>query len=96
MADKEERPAEGEKTEGEVVYKIKVRLHDRETGQTRDCTLHEAQTWDWGNPEIWRMVNGWQLTSFQQFLNLLYHKMERGEKEVEIMEAPRFMMLSGG
>jgi hypothetical protein len=42
------------------------------------------------------MVGGWQITSFQQFLNLLYEKMQAGVTEVEVVEAPRFTMLSGG
>ena len=88
-------PAGGE-TEGKVVYKIKLKLLDRETGESRYCTLDEAKTWDWENPEVWRIVGGWQITSFQKLLNILYLKMEKGCEEIEILEAPRFTMLSGG
>jgi hypothetical protein len=77
-------------------FKIKVTLLDRETGVSREVSLYEAKTWNWGDPETWRMVGGWQITSFQQFLNLLYVKMEAGVAEVEVIEAPRFTMLSGG
>ncbi len=42
------------------------------------------------------MIGGWQVTSFQQLLNLLYLKMQKGIEEVEVVQAPRFTMLSGG
>ncbi len=42
------------------------------------------------------MIGGWQITSFQQLLNILYSKMQKGYTEVEMLEAPRFTMLSGG
>jgi hypothetical protein len=80
----------------ERVRRMRLMLLDRETGQDRLCTLDEAETWDWANPEFWRIVNGWQITSFSGLLNLLYMKAERGVEEVEILQAPRFMMLSGG
>jgi hypothetical protein len=42
------------------------------------------------------MIGGWQITSFQQLLNILYLKMEKGYTEVEMLESPRFMILAGG
>ncbi len=96
MAENENNKAGKEKMEGEVTYKIRLRVLDRETGESRIATLDEAKTWDWSNPEIWRMIGGWQITSFQQLLNILYLKMQKGIKEVEMLEAPRFTMLSGG
>jgi len=96
MAETKESPktevAAGEKRQ----FKIKLKLTDRESGQSRYCTLDEAKTWDWGDPETWRMIGGWQITSFQGLLNILYLKMEKGIDEVEIVEAPRFTMLAGG
>jgi hypothetical protein len=77
-------------------FKIRLTLYDRENGTSRPVSLDEAKTWNWGDPETWRMIGGWQVTSFQQLLNLLYLKMQKGVEEVEIMEAPRFTMLSGG
>lgn len=78
------------------IRQIKLTVLDRETGQSRPCTLDEARTWDWKNPEVWRIVNGWQITSFQGLLNMLNAKAEKGYTEIEILESPRFMMLSGG
>ncbi len=95
MAENEKKKTDSKKTE-EVTYKIQLKVLDRETGESRYATLEEAKSWDWSNPEIWRMIGGWQITSFQQLLNILYLKMQKGIKEVEMLEAPRFTMLSGG
>ena len=73
-----------------------MKVLDRETGITRDVDIAEARAWDWDNPEVWRIIGGWQIRSFQQLLNVLYMKMERGYKEVVMLEAPRFTMLAGG
>jgi hypothetical protein len=80
----------------EKVQRMRLVLLDRETGEDRYCTLDEAETWDWANPEMWRIVAGWQITSFDGLLNMLYMKAEKGIEEVQILQAPRFMMLSGG
>jgi hypothetical protein len=96
MAETDQGSSAGQETEGKRQFKIRIKLTDRENGQSRFCTLDEAKTWDWGNPEIWRMIGGWQITSFQGFLNILYLKMEKGIEEVEVLEAPRFTMLAGG
>ncbi len=77
-------------------FKIKLKLTDRETGKSRYVTLDEAKNWEWKDPETWRMVGGWQISSFQSLLKILYLKMEKGIDEVEIVEAPRFTMLAGG
>jgi hypothetical protein len=95
MADAENKRSPGDESQ-ERKFKIRLKLVDRETGESRYCSLDEAKTWNWENPEIWRMMNGWQITSFQKLLNLLYEKMQKGIKEVEIVEAPRFTMLAGG
>jgi hypothetical protein len=81
-------------TEGEVNIKLKV--VDRETWQSRIVDLDEARTWDWRNPEVWRMIGGWQITSYNQLIFMLRQKEQKGCKEIEMLEAPRFMMLSGG
>ncbi len=80
----------------EYVLTIRLRVLDGETKESRICSLDEAQTWDWRNPEIWRVISGWQITSFNQLLFILKEKQEKGFEEVELLEAPRFTMLSGG
>ena len=96
MADTEHGPQAAETAGEKRQFKIKLKLTDRENGQSRYCTLDEAKTWDWKDPETWRMIGGWQIASFQALLGILYLKMEKGIEEVEIVEAPRFTMLSGG
>jgi len=96
MTETDNSPSEGTQTEGERRFKIRLKLYDRESGESRYCTLDEAKTWDWKDPETWRMIGGWQIASFQALLGILYLKMEKGIEEVEIVEAPRFTMLSGG
>jgi len=85
-----------EETIDEKIRRIRLLLLNRETGEERYCTLDEAETWDWANPELWRIVNGWQITSFNDLLNLLSMKAEKSIEEIKILQAPRFMMLSGG
>ena len=85
-----------EETIDEKIRRIRLLLLDRETGEERYCTLDEAETWDWANPALWRIVNGWQITSFNDLLNLLSMKAEKSIEEIKILQAPRFMMLSGG
>ena len=86
----------GQEIDGAMTCKIRLKLVDLESGESRICTLAELETWDGANPEIWRTIGGWQITSFQGLLDLLNLKMEKGYEEIEILEAPRFMMLSGG
>ena len=96
MAEKEQSQSTTELIDLERILKIRLKVIDRETGESRYCSVAETKTWDWANPEFWRIVNGWQITSFKGLLSLLYLKAEKGIKEVELLEAPRFTMLSGG
>jgi hypothetical protein len=96
MAEKEQSQSTTERIDLERILKIRLKVIDRETGESRYCSVAETKTWDWANPEFWRIVNGWQVTSFKGLLSLLYLKAEKGIKEVELLEAPRFTMLSGG
>ncbi len=75
---------------------VTLTVCDRETGERRSCTLEDAKQWDWKNPEVWRMIGGWQITSYASLVHVVKMKIENGHKEVEILEAPRFTMLSGG
>ncbi len=78
------------------IRRMKVRVVDRETGGTRYVSLEEAKTWDWGNSDIWRIVSGWQITSFKGLLSMMHMKAEKGLEEVEILESPRCLLLAGG
>ncbi len=95
MAEKKKGLVAAEKTEKKP-QKVRLTLVDRETGESRVCTLNEVKTWDWGNPEQWVMIGGWQITSYASFLHVVGLKIENGQRDIEILVAPRFAMLSGG
>ncbi len=75
---------------------IRLRVLDGETKQTRVVEIGDTKSWDWNNPEVWRVINGWQITSYGMLVSLLRQKQEKGMEEIEMLEAPRFTMLSGG
>jgi len=76
--------------------KVKLKVIDMESGEVRVCPLDEAKTWDWSNTEIWRVVDGFQVTSWDKLVELASFKAEKGYREVVVYEGPRFMMLGGG
>ena len=96
MAKTEQGPAIIDAADLERIFKMKVKVVYRETGESRYCTLDEAKTWDWGNQETWRIVSGWQITSFKGLLSMMHMKAQKGLEEVEILESPRCLMLAGG
>ena len=76
--------------------KIRLRVIDVERNETRIFELHELEKWYWGNPRIERLIDGRQVTGLDNLLEILYHKAETGHEEIDLYEAPRFMMLAGG
>jgi hypothetical protein len=76
--------------------RVRLKVIDVEKGDSRICGLQEAETWDWKNAGIWRIVDGWQVAGFDRLIQIVRFKAERGQDEVEIYEAPRFMLLAGG
>ncbi len=80
----------------EKIRSMKVKVVYRETGESRYCTLEELKSWDWGNQDIWRIVSGWQITSFKSLLSMMHMKAQKGLEEVEILESPRCLLLAGG
>ena len=88
-------PWAGRRTEAEP--KIKLKVIDMETEKVRVCPLDEAKTWDWENPEMVRMIDGYfHVTSWDKLVEAASFKAEKGYQEVVIYEGPRFMMLAGG
>jgi hypothetical protein len=96
MAKTKDESVDIEAIEKYINQKINLTLCDRETEERRSFTLEEAKTWDWRNPETWRMIGDWQISSYNSLLHVITLKIESGHKEVEIIEAPRFAMLAGG
>ena len=80
----------------ETTPKVKLKVIDMESGKVRVCELDEAKTWEWGNPEIMRMIGGVQITSWDKLVELVSFKAKKGDQEVEVYEAPRFILLGGG
>ena len=80
----------------EAEPKVKLKVIDMESGKIRVCELDEARTWEWGNPEIMRMIGGVQITSWDKLVKLVSFKAKKGYQEVEVYEAPRFILLGGG
>lgn len=75
---------------------IRLKVIDVESGETKVCELSETKEWDWSNPEMMRVIDGWQVTSFDRLLEIVCNKAEKGYQEVKLYEAPRFMLLAGG
>jgi hypothetical protein len=96
MAKTEQGPSTIDAADLEKISKMKVKVLYRETGESRYCTLDEAKTWDWGSQDTWRIVSGWQITSFKGLLSMMNMKAQKGLQEVEILESPRCLMLAGG
>lgn len=96
MAEVNQAAEAGRETMEEKARKVRLILLDRETGEERVCTLDEVETWDWTDPEIWRIVNGWQIASFGELVYLLSLKADKGVEEMQMLQSPRFMMLAGG
>jgi hypothetical protein len=76
--------------------RIRLKVIDVESKKTRFCEFDEAKTWDWGNPEMMRLIDGRQVKSFDNLTDIVCYKAEKGYEEVKIYEYPRFMLLAGG
>jgi hypothetical protein len=96
MAKTEQGPSTIEAADLEKIFKMKVKIVYRETGESRYCSLDEAKTWDWGNQDTWRIISGWQITSFKGLISMMHLKAQKGLQEVEVLESPRCLMLAGG
>jgi hypothetical protein len=75
---------------------VNIRITDMENDTVRYCRLEELEPWDWGNPEQVRLIDGRQVTSFDQLVGMVAFMKEEGQDEIDLFEGPRFMMLAGG
>ncbi len=75
---------------------IRLKVIDMESGATRVCDSAEAKTWDWSNPQIMRVIDGAQVPTRDKLVEILRYKAGKGYQEVDVYEAPRFMLLGGG
>lgn len=76
--------------------KIRLKVVYVESGEARVWQPEEARTWDWGNPEVVRIIDGFQITRWDKLVEVLLVKAGKGYQEVKLYEAPRFMVLAGG
>jgi hypothetical protein len=77
-------------------FEMTLNLIDMEEGGNRDIDYREAKKWDWKNTQILRMIDGRHVTSWEQLLDILQFKSDRGDKKVDVYEGPRYMLLGGG
>ncbi len=89
-------PWAGRSRQPQANLKIKLKVINMESGETRPCEFQEARTWDWSNPKLVRAVGDIQITSWDKLVDILRYKADKGYQEVEIYEFPRFMLIAGG
>lgn len=76
--------------------KIRLKVIDMENRTSLIYDLQGLEKMDWSNREIWRLIDGRQVTNLESLFEILCSKAEKGYEEVELYEAPRFMLLAGG
>jgi hypothetical protein len=86
--------AEGPRPETEP--EVKLRLVDAENETSRFFELDEAKGWDWSDPTMMRVIGDLQVTSWDKLVEIVRFKAGKGYKQVDVYEAPRFMLLGGG
>jgi hypothetical protein len=80
----------------ETEPKIRLKLIDVENETSRVCDLDEAKAWDWSDPTTMRVIGDLQVSSWDKLVEIARFKAKKGHREVDIYEAPRFMLLGGG
>ena len=75
---------------------IRLMIFDGETREKYMIGIAETAAWDWKDPSVWRVINGWQINSYDSLVSVLSQRQRNGTEEVEMLVAPRFSMLSGG
>jgi hypothetical protein len=96
LLEKSSEPWSGQYGDVRNEPKIRLKVIDVENRGERICSLSEARKWDWTNPRIWRVIDGRQIKSSEDLIDILCHKAEAGAEEAELYEAPRFFFLAGG
>ena len=71
-------PWAGASSQPEIELDVKLKVIDMESGETRVCKLSEAKTWDWSHPEVMRVIDGLQITSWDKLVEFLAYKVEKG------------------
>ena len=73
---------QGDGTDGATIdvkdLTIRLRVHDGETKEKYVVEIAETETWDWKDPGVWRVINGWQVNSY----GTLFRSFTRSSKTV--------------
>jgi hypothetical protein len=93
---KQMEPWAGATSQPGTELNVKVKVIDMENGETRIYDFNETKTWDWSIPDLMRVIDGHQITSWDNLAEILSLKVEKGHQEVDIYEAHRFILLGGG
>jgi hypothetical protein len=96
LLEESSEPWAGKYDEAGTEPTIRLKVIDLENRGARISSLSEAKTWDWTNSRTWRIIDGRQIKSLDNLIEILSHKAEAGFEEAELYEAPRFMFLAGG
>jgi hypothetical protein len=87
----------GSKKTAKTLPRIRLKVVDMITEQTRTEDLEHAMSWVWDDPDKQRFINGTiHITSWKQLLDYCRHRAKRGEKEIIIYEAPSYLLIGGG
>jgi len=89
-------PWAGATSESSSYPDVKIKVIDMESGEERYTGFKEANNWKWGDTGTMRIISGFHVTSFKKFLEIVRYQAEKGNKEVSVLEAARFMLLGGG
>jgi len=74
------------------IPKIKVKVNYREDGTVRQYGYDEAKNWEWNDPKIVRTFSNIHIGSFDKLMDIMCYQEAKGAKEVEIFEAPWFLL----
>jgi hypothetical protein len=85
-----------ESSQPETEPEVKLRLIDVDNDTRRVFELDEAKDWDWDDPTIMRVIGELQVTSWKKLVEIVRFKAKKGHREIDVYEAPRFMLLGGG
>ena len=80
----------------ETEPEVKLKLIDVEDETSRPFQLEEAKDWDWDDPTMMIMIGDLQITSWKKLVEVVRFKAKKGSREVDVYQAPRFMLLGGG
>ncbi len=77
---------------GECLPRIKLKVYYREDGTTKECDYEDAKKWEWNDPKIVRIIGNIHIGSVDKLRNVMCHKEAQGAREVELFEAPWFLL----